>query len=71
MKLFTLATFLLLSHLVFGQDSLKTVQLEEIAVVAVRASEQAPVSQSTVNRPQIQQVDLGQDAAITLEKLTP
>lgn len=71
MKLFTLATFLLLSHLVFGQDSLKTVQLEEIAVVAVRASDQAPVSQSTVNRPQIQEVDLGQDAAITLEKLTP
>lgn len=62
---------MLLWNLTFAQDSLKTVNLDEVAITAVRASEQAPISQSTIRRSAIEKVDLGQDAALTLEKLTP
>lgn len=62
---------LLLSHLVFAQDSLKTVQLEEVAITAVRANEKAPVPQVTLSKKEINQVDIGQNAVLALEKLTP
>ena len=54
-----------------GQDSLKIVQLNELAISAIRASEVSPVTQSTLNRKSIQLVDYGQDAALTLERLSP
>ncbi len=62
---------MLLWNLSFAQDSLRTVKLDDVSITAVRASDQSPISQSTVQRSEIDKVDLGQDAAITLEKLTP
>lgn len=54
-----------------AQDTLKTVQLEDVFIIGVRAGEKAPVSQNTFDRASIEAVDLGQDASLTLEKLSP
>lgn len=54
-----------------SQDTLRSIQLEEVFIQAVRASEVSPISQITANREQIQALDAGQDASVTLEKLSP
>jgi iron complex outermembrane recepter protein len=59
-----------------GQDYLEIalvpeVHLEEIIVWAVRAGEEAPVTQKTISRADIQKIYTGQDAAFLLERLSP
>ncbi len=56
---------------IHAQDSLKTVQLEELAVTAVRAQASSPVAQTNIDRKEIQAFDFGQDASLTLEALAP
>lgn len=55
----------------WSQDSLRTVQLEEVAISAVRAPQFAPVAKTDVNRKQIDQLYVGQHPIFLLEKLTP
>ena len=62
---------MLMSGLAFAQDSLKTVQLEEVAITAVRASEQAPVPQANLSKKQIEEAYVGQHPIFMLERLTP
>ena len=45
--------------------------LEEVVIRAVRADEQTPVTQTTVDQQGIEAVYLGQDALFALEELTP
>ena len=45
--------------------------LEEVVIQAVRADEQAPVTQTTVNQQEIESIYVGQDALFVLEELTP
>jgi len=71
MRFLSLAVLLLLWNLSFGQDSLKTVQLEEVAITAQRAKETDPVSQTTLTKKEMEQYDLGQNPVVTFEKLTP
>ncbi|MEQ9229143.1 MAG: TonB-dependent receptor [Cyclobacteriaceae bacterium] len=62
----------------FGQDSLSNyydslwkINLAEIAVTAVRASASSPVTSQNIDRKEIQGIDFGQDASLTLEGLSP
>ena len=45
--------------------------LEEVVIRAIRADEQAPVTQTTVDQQGIEAVYVGQDALFALEELTP
>ncbi|MGB3780597.1 MAG: TonB-dependent receptor [Tunicatimonas sp.] len=45
--------------------------LEEVVIRAIRADEQAPVTQTTVDQQTIESVYVGQDALFILEELTP
>ena len=45
--------------------------LEEVVIQAIRADQQAPVTQTTVERETIEQQYVGQDALFVLEELTP
>lgn len=49
----------------------KTISGSEVFVKDVRADENEPITQSTINRVQIEQDNIGQDPIFTLEKLTP
>ncbi|NQZ77345.1 MAG: TonB-dependent receptor [Ekhidna sp.] len=71
MKTFFLSVLLLISSTVLAQDSLKTVQLEEVAITAVRASAQAPVPQANISKKQIEEVYVGQHPIFMLERMTP
>ena len=53
------------------EDSLRVEQLEEVTIRAIRAAEDAPVAQVTVNRKTIEKQFYGQDGAFLLEKLSP
>ncbi len=53
------------------EDSLRVEQLEEVTISAVRAAEDAPVAQVTVNRKTIEKQFFGQDGAFLLENLSP
>ena len=48
-----------------------TTPLEEVVIQAVRADEQAPVTQTTVEQEAIEEVYVGQDALFALEELVP
>jgi len=48
-----------------------TIRGDEVFVEDVRADENEPITQSTINRVQIEQDNIGQDPIFTLEKLTP
>ena len=52
-------------------DSLKTLELEGIVIKSVRAAEQAPVSQITVSKKEIEKFYAGQDASVVLEQISP
>ena len=71
MKTLFLSAAMLIINIVYAQDSLKTVQLEEVAITAVRASEQAPVPQANISKKQIDEVYVGQHPIFMLERLTP
>ena len=71
MKIFIPAVVLLFSIYGYSQDSLKTIRLEEIAVLAVRASEQAPIPKTILSKKQIEELYVGQHPIFLLEKLTP
>ncbi|MEQ9441529.1 MAG: TonB-dependent receptor [Cyclobacteriaceae bacterium] len=45
--------------------------LEEVVIQAIRADQQAPVTQKTVERAEIEKLYVGQDALFVLEKATP
>ncbi len=67
-----LFVFLLgISHWLNAQDSLWTIDLESVFINAVRASDEAPVSQNTYTRKDIQSIDLGQNSSILIESLSP
>lgn len=52
-------------------DSTKIQHLEEVTISAIRATEEAPVAQVTVQKAEIQKNFQGQDAAFLLERLSP
>ena len=71
MKILSLAVIMLFCNLLFGQDSLKTIRLEEVAVTAVRATEDAPVPRTNLTKKEIDAVYMGQHPIFLLEKSTP
>ncbi len=71
MRILSLVVLVLFWNLTYGQDSLKTVQLEEVAIMAVRANENAPFPQSTLTKKEIDKVYVGQHPIFLLEKSTP
>lgn len=71
MRILSFVAITLLWNLSFGQDSLKTVQLEEVAIAAVRASENVPVPKTNLTKKEIDEVYVGQHPIFLLEKLTP
>lgn len=66
MKVLCLAATLLLVNVALGQDSLKTVELDDVIVYSTRANEKTPTTYSTVNREKISERNLGQDLPILL-----
>lgn len=54
-----------------NEDSLRVEQLEEVTIMSIRAAEDAPVAQVTVNRKEIEKQFFGQDGAFLLERLSP
>mgnify|MGYP001944365935 CR=1 FL=1 len=68
-----LAGLQLLSSSLHAQsgDTLKVSELEEVTIQAVRAGENAPVSQVTVAKKDIEKVYTGQDGAFLLEEISP
>lgn len=60
-----------IASVAFGQDTLKTLQLEEVAIAAVRAPQSAPVAKTDISSRQIEEVYVGQHPIFVLEKLTP
>lgn len=71
MRIFFLACAIATSFVAYGQDSLKTVKLEEVAITATRSSAFAPITQKTIERKAIEALDIGQNPVVALEKLTP
>ncbi|MEM6643474.1 MAG: TonB-dependent receptor [Bacteroidota bacterium] len=71
MRFLSLVGLLLLSGLAVAQDSLKTIQLEEVAITAVRASENVPVPKTNLTKKQIEQVYVGQHPIFLMKQLTP
>lgn len=57
---------MLLVNVALGQDSLKTVELDDVIVYSTRANEKTPTTYSTVNREKISERNLGQDLPILL-----
>lgn len=49
----------------------ETASLEEVVIRAIRADEETPVTQTTVDQEGIESVYVGQDALFALEELTP
>nr|WKN38398.1 TonB-dependent receptor [Tunicatimonas sp. TK19036] len=45
--------------------------LEEVIIEAIRADQQAPVTQKTIEREEIEELYVGQDALYVLEEITP
>lgn len=66
MQFLFLTSALLLSMIVAGQDSLRTVQLDDVTVYATRANEKTPTTYSTVSKEDLKRLNLGQDLPILL-----
>ncbi|MEM7550616.1 MAG: TonB-dependent receptor [Bacteroidota bacterium] len=77
-----LATTLFLSGFGYGlfaqsldslevESTLQTLELEEVAISAVRASKKAPIPFTNVSKKEIEKVYVGQHPIFLLEKLTP
>lgn len=71
MRIFSLVAVILLCNSLFGQDSLKTVRLEEVAITSERAEATDPVAQVTLSKKQLTQIDLGQNPVVVFEQLSP
>lgn len=71
MRFLCLCVCMLLTHLSFSQDSLKTINLEEVAISAVRASKKAPVPNTNLSKKEIDRDYVGQHPIFLLEKSTP
>ena len=66
MKFLFLSAAMLIASLAFAQDSLKTVQLDDVTVYSTRANEKTPTTYSTVNKEKLTERNLGQDLPILL-----
>lgn len=66
MRILSLVALVLLGNLLFGQDSLKTIKLEEVTVLSTRASEKTPMTHQTVAKEELEKRNLGQDLPILL-----
>ncbi|MFK7952098.1 MAG: TonB-dependent receptor [Ekhidna sp.] len=66
MKFLFLAASLLLASFAMGQDSLKTLRLDDVTVYSTRANEKTPTTYSTVSKEELQSINLGQDLPILL-----
>lgn len=66
MKFLFLTGALLLSMIAAGQDSLRTVRLDDVTVYATRANEKTPTTYSTVSKDDLKRLNLGQDLPILL-----
>ncbi|MEM9858442.1 MAG: TonB-dependent receptor [Bacteroidota bacterium] len=71
MRILLLTVFLMQSVLSFSQDSLRTLNLEEIAISAVRATKKAPVPFTNLSKKEIEEDYVGQHPIFLLEKSTP
>jgi iron complex outermembrane receptor protein len=71
MKIILCTSAFVMAFVSFSQDSLTTVKLEDVMIEGIRASESAPISQTTVDRNKISNFDVGQDASVIIEKLSP
>ncbi len=71
MKYALLPAFILIYSLSIAQDSLKNIKLDEVYIMGIRAKTEAPVSQTTIRKAELQKIDLGQDASLHLERLSP
>ncbi|WP_462252923.1 TonB-dependent receptor [Ekhidna sp.] len=66
MKTLLLSAALLITTLAYGQDSLKTVQLDDVTVYSTRANEKTPTTYTTVDKKELGERNLGQDLPILL-----
>lgn len=66
MKFLFLTGVLLLSIVAAGQDSLRTVKLDDVTVYATRANEKTPTTYSSVSKEDLKRLNLGQDLPILL-----
>jgi iron complex outermembrane receptor protein len=66
MKILSAAALLLLWNLSWAQDSLRTVELDDVTVYATRANEKTPTTFKTVGKREIDERNLGQDIPILL-----
>lgn len=53
------------------EDTLRNIRLEEVSVLGTRAQENTPVTKVTVREAELEEIDLGQDAALHLERISP
>ena len=66
MKTLFLSALMLMSGFAFAQDSLKTVQLEDVTVYSTRANENTPTTYMVVDKKALNERNLGQDLPILL-----
>ncbi|QNL21991.1 TonB-dependent receptor [Hyphobacterium sp. CCMP332] len=71
MKYAFTTAFIIIWSLSIAQDSLKNIELEEVYIIGIRAKSEAPVSKTTIRKAELQKIDLGQDASLHLERLSP
>lgn len=53
------------------KDSIADIHLDEVYIIGLRARPEAPVSQTTISKKELEKIDLGQDASLHLERLSP
>ncbi len=66
MRILFSASLLVLVNVLFGQDSLKTMTLDDVTVFATRANEKTPMTYSSVSKEKLSERNLGQDLPILL-----
>ena len=66
MRTLLLSALLLMSGFAIAQDSLKTVQLDDVTVYSTRANEKTPTTYTTVGKEELGERNLGQDLPILL-----
>ncbi len=66
MRKLILPALILLAGVAWGQDSLKTVTLDDVTIYATRANERTPTTYSTVDKKELSSRNLGQDLPILL-----
>ncbi len=66
MKTLLVSAVMLIASLSFAQDSLQTVQLDDVTVYSTRANEKTPTTYTTVGKKELTERNLGQDLPILL-----